>query len=198
MTTLTQPGPPGSPSLLDRAATIAQPGFNRWLVPPAALAIHLCIGMAYGFSVFWLPFKAIGIRNPIACPKDLACSADFQRQLRLENLDLGWMLRCFSSFSARRRHLGRLAGTCRPAPRRRRCRICWSGGLVILRSRRYPIKSGSCGSVRRNRRHRLGPGLYLAGVDPDQMVPGQARHGDRNGHHGLRRRRNDRRAVGGC
>jgi MFS family permease len=40
---------------LDRERTLAGPGFNRWLVPPAALAIHLCIGMAYGFSVFWLP-----------------------------------------------------------------------------------------------------------------------------------------------
>ena len=36
---------------LDKEHTVAQPGFNRWLVPPAALAIHLCIGMAYGFSV---------------------------------------------------------------------------------------------------------------------------------------------------
>ena len=42
---------------LDRDRTIAGPGFNRWLVPPAALAIHLCIGMAYGFSVFWLPLS---------------------------------------------------------------------------------------------------------------------------------------------
>jgi len=41
--------------LLDRERIIAKPGFNRWLVPPAALCIHLCIGMAYGFSVFWLP-----------------------------------------------------------------------------------------------------------------------------------------------
>ncbi|WP_447042489.1 L-lactate MFS transporter [Vreelandella sp. H-I2] len=39
----------------DRENTIAKPSFNRWLVPTAALAIHLCIGMAYGFSVFWLP-----------------------------------------------------------------------------------------------------------------------------------------------
>ena len=38
-----------SNSWLDRSSTIAKPGFNRWLVPPAALAIHLCIGMAYGF-----------------------------------------------------------------------------------------------------------------------------------------------------
>ena len=42
---------------LDRERTIAGAGFNRWLVPPAALAIHLCIGMAYGFSVFWLPLS---------------------------------------------------------------------------------------------------------------------------------------------
>jgi MFS family permease len=48
--------------LLDRATIIAKPGFNRWLVPPAALAIHLCIGQAYAFSVFKLPLtKAIGV-----------------------------------------------------------------------------------------------------------------------------------------
>ena len=40
------------PGLLDRERIIATKGFNRWLVPPAALCIHLCIGMAYGFSVF--------------------------------------------------------------------------------------------------------------------------------------------------
>ena len=42
-------------SLSDRSRITARPGFNRWLVPPAALAIHLCIGMIYGMSVFWLP-----------------------------------------------------------------------------------------------------------------------------------------------
>lgn len=45
--------------LLARERTIAGPRFNRWLVPPAALAIHLCIGMAYGFSVFWLPMSKL-------------------------------------------------------------------------------------------------------------------------------------------
>ena len=50
-------GPGARPGLLDRERIIARPGFNRWLVPPAALAIHLCIGMAYGFSVFWLPLS---------------------------------------------------------------------------------------------------------------------------------------------
>lgn len=39
--------------LLSKQRIIAPPGYNRWLVPPAALAIHLSIGMADGFSVFW-------------------------------------------------------------------------------------------------------------------------------------------------
>jgi MFS family permease len=52
-------------SFFDRSRTVAQPGFNRWLVPPAALAIHLSIGQAYAFSVFNLPLaQAIGITKP--------------------------------------------------------------------------------------------------------------------------------------
>ncbi len=39
-------------ALLERQHTIAPPGFNRWLIPPAALAIHLCIGQAYATSVY--------------------------------------------------------------------------------------------------------------------------------------------------
>ncbi|HEX2603917.1 MAG TPA: OFA family MFS transporter [Oxalicibacterium sp.] len=42
--------------------SVAGPGFNRWMVPPAALAVHLCIGQAYAFSVFNGPLsKVIGI-----------------------------------------------------------------------------------------------------------------------------------------
>ncbi|ETF01128.1 MFS transporter [Advenella kashmirensis W13003] len=37
----------------------AGPGFNRWMVPPAALAIHLCIGQAYAFSVFNKPMTQL-------------------------------------------------------------------------------------------------------------------------------------------
>ena len=60
------------PGFLSKERIIARPGFNRWLVPPAALAIHLCIGMAYGFSVFWLPLsQAIGITKPVACAADV-------------------------------------------------------------------------------------------------------------------------------
>ena len=39
-------------SWLDRSRTIAPPGFNRWLIPPAALAVHLCIGQVYATSVY--------------------------------------------------------------------------------------------------------------------------------------------------
>ncbi len=39
-------------SWLDRERTIARPGFNRWLIPPAALAVHLCIGQVYASSVY--------------------------------------------------------------------------------------------------------------------------------------------------
>jgi MFS family permease len=58
-----------APGLLSRERTVAAPGFNRWLVPPAALAIHLCIGMVYGLSVFWLPLsQAVGVTHSVACP----------------------------------------------------------------------------------------------------------------------------------
>src|SRR5471032_64954 len=49
---------------LDRERTVAKPGFSRWMVPPAALCIHLCIGQAYAFSVFNLPMtKLLGIKE---------------------------------------------------------------------------------------------------------------------------------------
>jgi len=61
------------PGFFSRARTVAAPGFNRWLVPPCALAIHLCIGMIYGMSVFWLPLtKLVGGDHSAACPADLA------------------------------------------------------------------------------------------------------------------------------
>ncbi len=39
-------------TMLDRERTVAGPGFNRWLIPPAALAVHLCIGQVYATSVY--------------------------------------------------------------------------------------------------------------------------------------------------
>jgi MFS family permease len=120
--------------LLDRERIIAKPGFNRWLVPPAALAIHLSIGMAYGFSVFWLPLsRAIGITQPVACPADMG----FFRQLVTTTCDwkislLGWMYSLFFFF------LGGSAAVFggwleRAGPRKAGvvAAFCWGGGFFL-------------------------------------------------------------------
>jgi MFS family permease len=53
-------------SILDRERTVARPGFNRWLIPPAAMAVHLCIGEIYGFSVFNAPLtRLVGITHSV-------------------------------------------------------------------------------------------------------------------------------------
>jgi MFS family permease len=65
MSTVVRGATSGSPSFFSKEATIARPGFSRWMVPPAALAVHLCIGQAYAFSVFNGPLsKVIGITQP--------------------------------------------------------------------------------------------------------------------------------------
>jgi MFS family permease len=119
---------------LAKERTIAGPNFNRWFVPPAALAIHLCIGMAYGFSVFWLPLsKAIGVTKPIVCPADMS----FFARIVATNCDwpismLGWMFTMFFVF------LGSSAAIWgswleHAGPRKAGfvSALCWCGGLVI-------------------------------------------------------------------
>jgi MFS family permease len=46
-------------TFLDRDRSIAPAQYNRWLIPPAALAIHLAIGQAYAFSVFNIPLTRL-------------------------------------------------------------------------------------------------------------------------------------------
>ncbi len=59
-------------TFLDRQHTIAPPGYNRFLVPPAALAVHLSIGQAYAFSTFNLPLtKLIGLKASVPGDWDL-------------------------------------------------------------------------------------------------------------------------------
>jgi hypothetical protein len=66
-------------------------------VPPAALAIHLCIGMAYGFSVVWLPLsQSLGITKPIASPAGSGIiNALFTTSCDGSVADLGWMFTLF-------------------------------------------------------------------------------------------------------
>lgn len=53
-------------SVFAKRAITAGPGFNRWLIPPAALAIHLCIGQVYAFSVFNLPLtRQLGVTRSV-------------------------------------------------------------------------------------------------------------------------------------
>ncbi len=119
---------------LDKSRIVAKPGFNRWLVPPAALAIHLCIGMAYGFSVFWLPLsRAIGISQPLVCPADMSLLSElFASDCDWKISTLGWMYTLFFVF------LGSSAAIWggwleRVGPRKAGIvsAICWCGGLVI-------------------------------------------------------------------
>jgi MFS family permease len=107
------------PDVLSRERIVAGPGFNRWLVPPAALAIHLCIGMAYGFSVFWLPLsRAIGITA--SAPDDWKIST------------LGWM---FTLFFVMLGSSAALFGAWveREGPRKAGvvAACCWSGGFFV-------------------------------------------------------------------
>ncbi|MFM8332960.1 MAG: OFA family MFS transporter, partial [Candidatus Methylumidiphilus sp.] len=54
---------------LDKDRTIAAPSHNRWLIPPAALSVHLCIGQVYAFSVFNEPLtRVLGVSSP--APED--------------------------------------------------------------------------------------------------------------------------------
>ena len=119
---------------LDKKHTIAGAGFNRWLMPPSALAIHLCIGMAYGFSVFWLPLsKAIGIKQSVTCPAEVGFFAElFVTTCDWKISTLGWMYTLFFVFLGSSaalwggwlEHVGpRRAGVVSA--------ICWCGGMLL-------------------------------------------------------------------
>ncbi len=133
------------PGFLDREAIVAKPGFNRWMLPPAALSIHLCIGMAYGFSVFWKPLQAalVGADGKIL-PECSAGAVTFSDKalgtLRAltatdcnwSQFDLGWMYTFFFVL------LGVSAAIWgewleRAGPRKAGivATLCWCGGLLI-------------------------------------------------------------------
>ena len=55
------------PGILDKGRIVAPPSFNRWLIPPCALATHLCIGQAYALSVFNLPLtRQLGVSRSVS------------------------------------------------------------------------------------------------------------------------------------
>ena len=128
-----QPWHPEQPGLLSRARIVAPPGYNRWLVPPAALAVHLCIGMVYGLSVFWLPLsQAIGITHSVAC-------ADHSTLAMLFTTSCDWSLSDLKPiFTLAIVVLGASAAIWggwleRAGPRQAGlvAAICWPGGLAL-------------------------------------------------------------------
>jgi MFS family permease len=106
-------------SILDRERTVAGPGFNRWMVPPAALCVHLCIGQAYAFSVFNLPMtRLIGITD--SAPGDWKLT------------DLGWIFTLaifFLGVSAA--VFGRWVEEGGPRRAMFAAALCWGGGFLI-------------------------------------------------------------------
>lgn len=133
------------PGIFDRERIIAKAGFNRWHVPPAALCVHLCIGMAYGFSVFWKPLEGIllgadGKALPMCSEGATTFSekaagtarALFATDCNWSQFDLGWMYTFFfvmlgasaAIWGAWLERVGpRKAGTV--------ATVCWCGGLLI-------------------------------------------------------------------
>jgi MFS family permease len=106
-------------SFLDRSHTIAKPGFSRWMVPPAALCVHLCIGQAYAFSVFNLPMtKLIGITQ--SAPDDWRLT------------DLGWIFSLAIFFlGVSSAVFGRWVEEGGPRRAMFTAALCWAGGFFI-------------------------------------------------------------------
>jgi MFS family permease len=126
--------PAGKPGFLEKERTIAGPGFNRWLVPPAALAIHLCIGMAYGFSVFWLPLsKALGGTAALACPADMSLFAELfttSCDWRISSMTVTYIL-FFVLLGCSAAVWGGWLERAGPRKAGIVSALCWCGGLVI-------------------------------------------------------------------
>ena len=105
--------------ILSRERTIAGPGFSRWMVPPAALAIHMCIGQVYAFSVFNLPMtKLIGLTA--SAPDDWKLT------------ELGWIFSIaivFLGLSAA--FLGRWVEEGGPRKAMFAAACCFGGGFIV-------------------------------------------------------------------
>ncbi len=104
---------------LDRTHSVAESGYNRWLVPPAALCIHLAIGQAYAFSVFSKPMsQLLGVSAP--APGDWSIPA------------LGWIFSlaivCLGLAAA---FGGKWVETVGPRKAMFASALCFSGGLLI-------------------------------------------------------------------
>src|SRR5436305_7077071 len=81
----------GALSFLDPNRSTAKPGFSRWLVPPAALSIHLAIGQAYAFSVFKKPLNYLVQVSVAGGGLKALPGVDSPNPLDWKFTDLGWI-----------------------------------------------------------------------------------------------------------
>jgi MFS family permease len=125
-------------SFFSRDRTIAKPGFSRWMVPPAALCVHLCIGQAYAFSVFNLPMtKLLGIMHPATPPDTSLPVAQIIRAAQStpddwKLTDLGWIFSLaivFLGLSAA--VFGRWVEEGGPRRAMFTAALCWAGGFFL-------------------------------------------------------------------
>ena len=108
-----------SSTFLARENTVAGAGFNRFMVPPAALAVHLCIGQAYAFSTFNLPLtKLIGLTQ----------SAPGDWNLK----DVGWIFSIAIVFlGSSAAVFGRWVERVGPRKSMFASALCFSGGFLV-------------------------------------------------------------------
>jgi MFS family permease len=81
----------GALSFLDRSHSVAHPGFSRWLVPPAALSIHLAIGQVYAFSVFKKPLNYLVQVSTSGGGLKALPGVDSPSPMDWKFTDLGWI-----------------------------------------------------------------------------------------------------------
>jgi len=106
-------------SFLSKERIVARPGYSRWLIPPAALCVHLCIGQAYAFSVFNLPMtKLLGITA--STPDDWTIP------------ELGWIFSiAIAVLGLSAALLGRWVEEGGPRKAMFTAALCWGGGFVV-------------------------------------------------------------------
>ena len=142
------------PSFLARERTVAPAGYSRWLIPPAALAVHLCIGQVYATSVY-----------------KTALVAHFDSSLTAIGVIFSIAIVMLGLSAA---VFGTWVDTNGPRAAMFVAAVFWPPASWSPRSASAPASSGSSTSATADRRHRPGHRLHLAGVDADQVVPGPA------------------------
>ncbi len=112
-------GPASDGGILSRKRTLAKPGSSRWMVPPAALCVHLCIGQVYAFSVFNLPMtKLIGITH--SAPGDWKLT------------ELGWIFSiAIFVLGTSAAIFGRWVEEGGPRRAMFTAGLCWAGGFLV-------------------------------------------------------------------